>query len=115
MLKRLPPGTKQGDSAIVSATSGGYGIVSKPFRPPSILGSRRTTELPARKRKQVSYKEMGDGHDDGEADLPEKKKMRFEMGNKVYEDGVLGGMAKWCNRKFPVYQAKDPIAIFAQS
>lgn len=117
MLRRLPP-SKAGDSPITSATSGGYGIVSKPFRTPSqALASKRTTALPARKRKAVSYKEMGEGTDDGEAvidgDSP-KKKMRFEMGNKVYEDGVLGGMAKWCTRKFPVFEPKEKTAVFSK-
>lgn len=88
--------------------------MSKPFRPPSALASKRTTAIPARKRKQVSYKEMGDGEDDGEAEQP-KKKMRFEMGNKVYEDGVLGGMAKWCTRKFPVFKPKEATTTFAKS
>lgn len=116
MLRRLPRTSNggAGDSQITSATSGGFGIVSKPFRPPSAPASKRSTVLPARKRKQVSYKEMGDGVDDGEAEMP-KKKMRFEMGNKVYEDGVLGDMAKWCNRKFPVYQPKDATVAFAKT
>lgn len=111
MLRRINK-TSNGDPPVTSATSGGFGIVSSPFKRPA-LANRRTTALPersARKRKQVSYKDMGDGGDDGEAvidgDSP-KKKMRFEMGNKVYDNGVLGDMAKWCTRKFPVYAVKE--------
>lgn len=122
MLRRLPT-TKGGDPPITSATSGGFGIVSKPFKSPgAALANKRTTVLPARKRKQVNYKEMGDGgadDGDGEAAINDdgspKKKMRFEMGNKVYEDGVLGGMAKWCTRKFPVYSPKDKGTVFAKT
>lgn len=119
MLRRLPPSKPGGEPAITSATSGGFGIVVKPFRPPtSALASKHTTVLPPRKRKAVSYKEMGDGTDDGEAVIDEngspKKKMRFEMGNKVYENGVLGDMAKWCTRKFPVFEPKEKTTVFAK-
>lgn len=118
MLRRLPPTKPGGDPAITSATSGGFGIVvGKPFRTPtSALASKRTTAIPARKRKAVSYKEMGYGTDDGEAviDGSPKKKMRFEMGNKVYENGVLGDMAKWCTRKFPVFEPKEKTTVFAK-
>jgi DNA repair and recombination RAD54-like protein len=112
MLRRINK-TSNGDSPITSATSGGYGIVSSPFKRPALLNKRTTSALPeraARKRKTVSYKDMGDGADDGEAVIDgesPKKKLRFEMGNKVYENGVLGDMGKWCNRKFPVYAVKD--------
>jgi DNA repair and recombination RAD54-like protein len=109
MLRRINKSVN-GDSSITSATSGGFGIVSSPFKAP-LAKTRTVSGLPeraARKRKQMSYKDMGDGTDDGDAviDGSPKKKMRFEMGNKVYENGVLGDMAKWCNRKFPVYVPK---------
>ncbi|TXT15851.1 hypothetical protein VHUM_00354 [Vanrija humicola] len=117
MLRRLPA-SNPGDAPITSATSGGYGIVSRPYKPPSqASAAKRTSVLPARKRKQVSYKEMGGGDDDrdGDASGSPKKKLRFEMGNKVYEGGVLGDMAKWCNRKFPVYEAKEKSTVFAKN
>ena len=64
----------------------------------------------ARKRKAVSYKEQGGGDDDGkdgDADGGVSKKSKYAMGNKEYgEDGVLGGMGKWCNRQFPSLRAK---------
>lgn len=115
MLRRVPK-APAGEAPITSATSGGFGIISKPFKSPA-LATKRTTVLPARKRKQVSYKEMGDGTDDGDAVIEgsPKKKLRFEMGNKVYEDGVLGGMGKWCNRKFPTYSVKDKGTVFAKT
>ena len=121
MLRKLPQ-SRPGDPPVTSATSGGFGILSKPFKKPTPLGSTRQLALPARKRKAVSYKEDGGGKDDsadGDADGGEgsRKKMKgtFEMGNKVYgDDGVLGDMAKWCNRKFPVFEKKDKITVFAK-
>lgn len=112
MLRRVPS-KKNGDPPLTSATSGGFGIVSKPFKAPSALGSTRTLAMPARKRKQVSYKEAGAGGDDGDSEVPAKK-MRFEMGNKVYENGVLGDMAKWCTRKFPVFAPKESTTVFSK-
>jgi DNA repair and recombination RAD54-like protein len=119
MLRRLPQ-SKPGDQPVTSATSGGYGIVSKPYKPPSALAPTRTLAIPGRKRKAVSYKEQGGGgkdEDDGDVSdgEPKKKKGTFEMGNKVYgDDGVLGDMAKWCNRKFPVFEKKDRTVVFAK-
>ncbi|BEI83046.1 hypothetical protein CcaverHIS002_0309140 [Cutaneotrichosporon cavernicola] len=115
MLKRLPP--SKGDTPITSATSGGFGIIAKPFRPPTSLNARRTVLGTGRKRKAVNYSEMGGGTDDGEAviDGSPPKKMRFEMGNKVYENGVLGDMARWCTRKFPVFEPKERTTVFAKS
>ena len=117
MLRRIPGGQKQADGTPTSATSGGYGIVVKPFKVPSALGSKRDLALPARKRKLVSYKGQGGGSD-GESDEEgkENKKSKFEMGNKVYgEDGVLGGMGKWCNRKFDVFKPKERTIVFAKT
>jgi DNA repair and recombination RAD54-like protein len=119
MLRRLPQ-SKPGDQPVTSATSGGYGIVCKPYKPPSALAPTRTLAIPGRKRKAVSYKEQGgEGKDDDDGDAsdgePKKKKGTFEMGNKVYgDDGVLGDMAKWCNRKFPVFEKKDRTVVFAK-
>jgi DNA repair and recombination RAD54-like protein len=120
MLRRLPQ-SKPGDQPVTSATSGGFGIVSKPYKKPSALAPTRTLALPARKRKAVSYKEQGGGKEDaGDGDASDgeggvKKKGKFEMGNKVYgDDGVLGDMAKWCNRKFPVFEKKDRTVVFAK-
>ena len=125
MLRKLPQ-SRPGDPPVTSATSGGFGLISKPFKKPTLLGSTRQSALPARKRKAVSYKENGGGEDDddkdGDADGGEdgggsRKKMKgtFEMGNKVYgDDGVLGDMAKWCNRKFPVFEKKDKVTVFAK-
>lgn len=93
--------------------------MSKPFKKPSALAPTRQLALPARKRKAVSYKDQGGGgDDDGDSDASDggkKKKGKFEMGNKVYgDDGVLGDMAKWCNRKFPVFEKKDRTLVFAK-
>jgi len=117
MLRRINK-SANGESPITSATSGGFGIVSSPFKRPALANKRTVSALPeraARKRNRVSYKEMGDGTDDGDAVIDDgdspKKKLRFEMGNKVYENGVLGDMAKWCNRKFPVYEVKEFTAV----
>jgi DNA repair and recombination RAD54-like protein len=118
MLRRLPPTQRQGEQTPTSATSGGYGLVSKPFKAPTPLGPKRDTALPARKRKAVSYKEQGGGdddEDDDDADGNPNKKSKFAMGNKEYgEDGVLGDMARWCNRKFPVFKPKEKTTVFGK-
>ena len=37
------------------------------------------------------------------------------MGNKEYgEDGVLGDMARFCNRKFPVFKPKEKLMVFTK-
>lgn len=117
MLRRLPP-SRTGDQTPTSATSGGFGIfTAKPFKTPSSSAPKRDLALPARKRKAVSYKGQGGGKDDDDSDDEGKvvKKGKFEMGNKVYgEDGVLGDMAKWCNRKFPVFEPKDKVGVFTK-
>lgn len=104
---------------LTSATSGGYGIVSTPFKVPKSSAPKRESALPARKRKAVSYKEEGsfDGSGDYEDNNEGRasKKGKFAMGNKEYgSDGVLGDMAKWCNRKFPVFQPKDKSGVFTK-
>ncbi len=116
MLRRAPIKQRPGDPAPTSATSGGYGIISAPFKPPTALASKRTLELPARKRKAVSYKGQGRGDDsDGDAEGNPSKKGKFAMGNKEYgEDGVLGDMARWCNRKFPVFKPKEKVTVFTK-
>jgi DNA repair and recombination RAD54-like protein len=107
MLRRLPQ-SRPGDQPVTSATSGGFGLVSKPYKAPSALAPTRTLAIPGRKRKAVSYKEQGGGKDDGDGDASDgegaKKKGKFEMGNK----------AKWCNRKFPVFEKKDRTIVFAK-
>jgi DNA repair and recombination RAD54-like protein len=118
MLRRLPP-SKNGDQTPTSATCGGFGLItSKPFKTPSSSAPKRDLVLPARKRKAVSYKgQGGGGKDDDDSDDEGKvvKKGKFEMGNKVYgEDGVLGDMAKWCNRKFPVFAPKEKSGVFTK-
>lgn len=119
MLRRLPQSQKPGDQVPTSATSGGYGIISKPFKAPTPLGPKRDLAIPSRKRKAVSYKEQGGGGDDendGDADGRSSKKSKFAMGNKEYgEDGVLGDMAKWCNRKFPVFAPKEKTMVFGKT
>lgn len=120
MLRRLPQ-SRPGDPPVTSAGAGGFGIISKPYKKPSALAPTRQLALPARKRKAVSYKDQGGGDkDDDDSDASDgegskKKKGKFEMGNKVYgDDGVLGDMAKWCNRKFPVFEKKDRTIVFAK-
>lgn len=120
MLRRLPPPQRGGDQQPTSATSGGFGLIVKPFKAPSALASTRQLALPARKRKAVSYKGQGGGgdddDDDSDAEGKPSKKGKFEMGNKQYgEDGVLGDMAKWCNRKFPVFQPKEKTTVFTKT
>ena len=115
MLRRLPSNTRPGDPVPTTATSGGYGLVVKPFKAPSALGPKRDLALPARKRKAVSYKDQGGGGDDDDEDGDGNpaKKSKFAMGNKEYgEDGVLGDMAKWCNRKFDVFKPKESSGVF---
>jgi DNA repair and recombination RAD54-like protein len=118
MLRRAPVvQTKNGDPVPPTMTGAGYGIPSfKPFKTPA-LATTRQTALPPRKRKRVSYKGAGgDDDDEGDSDASEgkvKKGKTFEMGNKEYgADGVLGDMAKWCNRKFPVFKVKEKAEIF---
>lgn len=113
MLRRAPVTQRPGDPNVTSATSGGFGIVAKPFKTPA-LANKRDTVLPPRKRKQVSYKGQGGGNDsDSDEESKAQKKGRFEMGNKSYgEDGVLGDMAKWCNRKFDVFKPKEKGTVF---
>ncbi|WWD18483.1 hypothetical protein CI109_102935 [Kwoniella shandongensis] len=114
MLRRIPS-TQKGEQPVTSATSGGFGLVVKPFKAPTPLASKRELALPARKRKAVSYKGQGGGGDDSDSDGDGKpsKKGKFAMGNKEYgEDGVLGDMAKWCNRKFPVFKPKEKTIVF---
>ena len=118
MLRRAPTNHCPDDPKITSATSGGYGVVSKPFKAPTPLSARRiNVDLPARKRKTVSYKEQGGGDDDSSSDAEgsTSKKSKYAMGNKEYgEDGVLGGMGKWCNRKFPVFAPKERTLVFGK-
>ncbi len=116
MLRRAPVTQRPGDPALTSATSGGYGITSAPFKPPAALASKRILALPARKRKAVSYKGQGAGDDsDSDAEAIPSKKGKFAMGNKEYgEDGVLGDMGRWCNRKFPVFKPKEKITVFTK-
>lgn len=116
MLRRIPQGSKAGEQQPTSATSGGFGLISKPFKAPTPLGPKRQLDLPSRKRKAVNYKDAGgDGDDDGEAEGNPSKKGKFAMGNKEYgEDGVLGDMARWCNRKFPVFAVKEKGSVFTK-
>jgi DNA repair and recombination RAD54-like protein len=118
MLKRNPSSAPAGGPALTSATSGGFGLVSKPFKAPSALTSKRQLDLPPRKRKAISYKgqEEGNESDGSDAEARPSKKGRFAMGNKEYgEDGVLGDMARWCNRKFPVFKPKEKTAVFGST
>ena len=93
-------------------------MISKPFKPPTALGPKRQLDLPARKRKAVSYKDAGGDNDDDDGDADggsSSKKGKFAMGNKEYgEDGVLGDMGRWCNRKFPVFIVKNKTAVFGK-
>lgn len=116
MLRRVPTGQRAGDPAPTSATSGGYGIISVPFKPPSALAPKRNVDMPSRKRKAVSYRGQGGGDDSGsDAEGNPAKKGKFAMGNKEYGgDGVLGDMARWCNRKFAVFKPKDKIGVFTK-
>lgn len=126
MLRKPPVPQNPGDQPVNSATGGGFGLVKRPFKAPIPLGPKRDLAIPGgRKRKFVSYKGQGGGGDeenDGDAVIDDndgegggKKKSKFEMGNKVYgEDGVLGGMGKWCNRKFPVFTVKEKSSIFGK-
>ncbi|ODO10107.1 hypothetical protein I350_02335 [Cryptococcus amylolentus CBS 6273] len=120
MLRK--PIQRPGEPPIATATSGGFGIVSKPFKVPKSSAPTRESALPSRKRKAVNYKDQGGGDDDGDGDADGKanKKSKFEgkfaMGNKEYgSDGVLGNMAKWCNRKFPVFEPKEKTVAFTKT
>lgn len=132
MLRRPVPGTRPGDQAPTTATSAGFGLVSKPFKPPSALVVKRS-DLPARKRKAVSYRDAGGDQDDadGDADVDAEngdggergKKAKtgtgggggYAMGNKEYDgNGVLGGMGRLCMRKFPVFKVKEKGAVFGK-
>ncbi|WWC70738.1 uncharacterized protein I206_104689 [Kwoniella pini CBS 10737] len=118
MLRKAPSTSRSGDPPVTSANGAGFGIVTfKAFKPPSALASKRESALPARKRKAVSYKGQGGGNDsDSDEDGKPSKKGRFAMGNKEYgEDGVLGDMAKWCNRKFPVFAPKEKTLVFTKN
>lgn len=126
MLRRIPSAnngskpTAGGDAVVVTMTGGGFGTPTfKAFKPPSLVSKASTRSsdsgLPPRKRKRVSYKEDGQGDDkenDYKEDRPDKK---YTMGNKEYgADGVLGGMGKLCNRKFPVFEVKPKEQVFTK-
>ena len=114
MLRR--PVGRPGDLTPTTATSGGFGIISKPFKAPTPLGPKRQTDLPSRKRRAVSYKDAGGdvSGSDAENDDPDdrggkkaKSGKGYAMGNKEYDDnGVLGSFSKLCMKKFPVFQVK---------
>ncbi|WVO12565.1 hypothetical protein L204_100169 [Cryptococcus depauperatus] len=115
MLRK--PVQRPGEPSCTSATAAGFGLISKPFKLPK-SSSTRSKDLPARKRKKVSYKEQGGGdeQDDDDDDARPSKMGKFAMGNKEYgSDGVLGDMAKWCNRKFPVFKPKGKNDVFTKS
>jgi hypothetical protein len=124
MLRRVPSGSanNSGDPSSLSLRSG-FGIIApRPFKVPTPAAPvSRSSVLPQRKRKRISYKEDGqqdDKENDGDVSDEEgakKKGSRFTMGNKEYgPDGVLGDMAKYCNRKFPKFEVKPKEAIFAK-
>ena len=83
-----------------------------------MLGPKRQTDLPSRKRKAVSYKDAGGdvSGSDAENDDPDdrggkksktEKGKGYAMGNKEYDDnGVLGKFGAICMRKFPVFAVK---------
>lgn len=119
MLRRLPASQRPGDQTPTTATSGGFGLISRPFKAPTPLGPKRDLALPARKRKAVSYKDAGGDGDENDADENTDdhvaKKIKYAMGNKEYgADGVLGGMGKLCNRKFAVFKPKEKSTVFAK-
>lgn len=129
MLRRIPSANNGsnkpaagGDAVVVTMTGGGFGTPTfKAFKPPSLVSKASTrsgcdSSLPPRKRKRISYKEDGGQADDREneykEDGPAKK---YTMGNKEYgADGVLGGMGKMCNRKFPVFEVKPKEQVFTK-
>lgn len=118
MLRRAPASYKQGDQNPTSATCGGFGIISKPFKAPTPLGPKRHVDLPSRKRKAVNYKDAGGDQDDAgdeNADGGPSKKTKYAMGNKEYgDDGVLGGLGAICMRKFPVFAPKERTMVFGK-
>lgn len=121
MLRRAPAGYKSSDQNPTSATSGGFGIISKPFKAPTPLAAKRHVDLPGRKRKAVNYKDAGGDKDDAgdENARPDEggpsKKVKYAMGNKEYgDDGVLGGLGAVCMRKFPVFAVKEKTATFGK-
>lgn len=119
MLRRLPTSQRPGDQTPTTATSGGFGLISRPFKAPTPLGPKRDLALPARKRKAVSYKDAGGDGDENDPDADTDdhvaKKIKYAMGNKEYgADGVLGGMGKLCNRKFAVFKPKEKTTVFAK-
>lgn len=120
MLRRPVPGHRPGDQQPTSATGGGFGIVSKPFKTPTPLAPKRNLDLPARKRKAVSYKDAGGDQSgsDAENEEPDGKKAKtsgYAMGNKEYDgNGVLGGMGKFYAKKFPVFKPKEKVQVFGR-
>ncbi len=120
MLRRVPStsSANDGDTTSLSLRTGFGLIPAKPFKVPTSAAPARSSVLPPRKRKRVSYKE--DGQDDKEndedaSDGEKKKGSRFTMGNKEYgADGVLGDMARFCNRKFPTFVVKPKEQIFSK-
>ena len=122
MLRRAPPSFKGSDQNPTSATSGGFGIISKPFKAPT--AAKRHVDLPSRKRKVVNYKDAGGDRDDAgdknadpSGDGPgASKKVKYAMGNKEYgDDGVLGSLGAICMRKFPVFSVKEKTIVFGKT
>lgn len=131
MLRRVPLASaapsRSGDPVTLTMTGGGFGIISKPFKVPTSARPpthRGTTDEPARKRRRISYKEDGQADDkendpdasDGEGGVAGKRKgSSYKMGNKEYDEhGVLGGMAKFCKRKFPKFEVKAKEVVFGR-
>lgn len=123
MLRRAPSGYKNSDQNPTTATSGGFGIISKPFKAPTPLAAKRHVDLPSRKRKSVNYKDAGGDQDDAgdqnaapDGEGGPSKKVKYAMGNKEYgDDGVLGGLGAVCMRKFPVFMVKEKTATFTKT
>lgn len=121
MLRRAPSSYKSGDQNPTKATSGGFGIISKPFKAPTPLVAKRHVDLPSRKRKAVNYKDAGGDRDDendenADPDGGPNKKAKYAMGNKEYgDDGVLGGLGAVCMRKFPVFVVKEKTTVFGKT
>lgn len=114
MLRRPVQSQRPGEQVAQTATAGGFGIISRPFKAPTPLAPKRHTELPSRKRKAVSYKDAGGdvSGSDAENEEPDSKRNKggkgYAMGNKEYDDnGVLGGMGKLCMKKYPVFALKS--------
>lgn len=125
MLRRVPSNSaRAGEPVSLTMTGGGFGMpVSKPFKVPTAQVSRGRSggdaDLPARKRRKISYKE--DGQDDDKENDPDaveaggRKGSSYKMGNKEYdENGVLGGMAKFCQRKFPKFEVQAKEVVFGR-